>query len=82
MQRSRLRRNQAVRKRSRVTSIKDLAQWQKLVNKLGDKLLVAHFFAVSESITFSTYFMEAHGSTTGSMVSFAVMNAIECNRAS
>lgn len=51
MQRSRLRRNQAVRKRSRVTSIKDLAQWQKLVNKLGDKLLVAHFFAVSESIT-------------------------------
>ncbi|EIE23557.1 thioredoxin-like protein [Coccomyxa subellipsoidea C-169] len=46
MQRSRLRKSQAVKKlRGRVVGIKDLAQWQKLLNKLGDKLLVAHFFA-------------------------------------
>ena len=47
MQRSR-RRSQGVKKlRGRVVSIKDVAQWEKLINKIGDRLLVAHFFAVS-----------------------------------
>jgi hypothetical protein len=47
MQRSRLRRSQAIKKlRGRVVNVKDLAQWQKMLNILGDKLLVAHFFAV------------------------------------
>lgn len=47
MQRSRIRRSQGVKKlRGRVVSIKDVAQWQKLLNKIGEKLLVAHFFAV------------------------------------
>ncbi|BDA47465.1 probable thioredoxin at N-terminal half [Coccomyxa sp. Obi] len=46
MQRSRIRRSQGVKKlRGRVVSIKDVAQWQKLLNKIGEKLLVAHFFA-------------------------------------
>lgn len=51
MQRSRIRRSQGVKKlRGRVVSIKDVAQWQKLLNKIGEKLLVANFFAVRSDI--------------------------------
>jgi hypothetical protein len=47
MQRSRLRRNQRVKSlRGRVVSIKDEAQWDRLLEKHADRLVVAHFYAV------------------------------------
>ena len=48
MQRSRLRKGQRVKSlRGKVASIKDGAQWDRMLEKNTDRLVVAHFYAVS-----------------------------------
>ena len=48
MQRSRLRRGQRVKSlRGKVVTIKDEAQWDRVLAKNTDRLVVAHFYAVS-----------------------------------